>query len=81
MYVSLLIVPRRSGRLSGSIADNLGISCMCSYDLDTVADCLGVSCRCPSGLRDCLVTSQTVLGSPACAQTVLAPSHTVSESP
>ncbi|KAH3861383.1 hypothetical protein DPMN_024311 [Dreissena polymorpha] len=59
MYVSLLHVPRRSARLSGTIADSLGISCMCSYGLDTVANCLGVSCRCPSGLRDCLAPSKT----------------------
>ncbi|KAH3855557.1 hypothetical protein DPMN_098125 [Dreissena polymorpha] len=32
--------------------------------------CLGVSCRCPSGLRDCLVTSQTVWGSSAGAPPV-----------
>ncbi|KAH3824618.1 hypothetical protein DPMN_126455 [Dreissena polymorpha] len=62
MYGSLLHMPRRSGRLSGTIAHSLGISCMCSYGLDIVADCLVVSCRCPSGLRDCLVTSQTVSG-------------------
>ncbi|KAH3691324.1 hypothetical protein DPMN_192375 [Dreissena polymorpha] len=33
----------------------------------TIADSLGVSCRCHSGLRDCLETSQTVMGSAACA--------------
>ncbi|KAH3826641.1 hypothetical protein DPMN_128550 [Dreissena polymorpha] len=62
MYGSLLHVPRRSRRLSGTIADSLGISYMCSYGRDTVADCLVVSCRCPSGLRDYLSTSQTVWG-------------------
>ncbi|KAH3690555.1 hypothetical protein DPMN_191226 [Dreissena polymorpha] len=60
MYGCLFHVTRRSGRLSCTIADSLGISCMCSDGLDTVSDCLGVSCRCPSGLRDCLATSQTV---------------------
>ncbi|KAH3851595.1 hypothetical protein DPMN_094077 [Dreissena polymorpha] len=59
MYGSLLHVPRRSARLSGTIADSLGISCMCSYGVDIVADCLGASCRCPSGLRDCLAPSKT----------------------
>ncbi|KAH3823783.1 hypothetical protein DPMN_125605 [Dreissena polymorpha] len=54
MYGSLMHVPRRSGRLSGTIEDSLGTSCMCSYGLDTVSDCLGVSCRCPSGLIDFL---------------------------
>ncbi|KAH3823753.1 hypothetical protein DPMN_125574 [Dreissena polymorpha] len=53
MYGSLLHVPRRSGRLS------------CTF-----ADSLGVSCRCPSGLRVCLATSQTVLGSAAGAPPV-----------
>ncbi|KAH3861391.1 hypothetical protein DPMN_024319 [Dreissena polymorpha] len=75
MYGSLLHVPRRSARLSGTIADSLGISCMCSYGLDTVANCLGVSCRCPSGLRDCLAPSKT---SESLLQ-VLAPSQTVFE--
>ncbi|KAH3737237.1 hypothetical protein DPMN_043819 [Dreissena polymorpha] len=58
-----MYVAYRSGRLSGTIADSLGISCMCSYGLDMVANCLEVSCRCPSGLIDCLATSQTVLSS------------------
>ncbi|KAH3734940.1 hypothetical protein DPMN_041400 [Dreissena polymorpha] len=48
--------------LAPSQTVSLGISCMCSYGLDTVADCLGVSCRCPSGQRDCLATSPTVWG-------------------
>ncbi|KAH3700799.1 hypothetical protein DPMN_075779 [Dreissena polymorpha] len=35
MYGSLLHVSRRSARLSGTIADSLGISCMCSYTVLT----------------------------------------------
>ncbi|KAH3691311.1 hypothetical protein DPMN_192362 [Dreissena polymorpha] len=53
MYGSLLHVSRRSGRLSGTIADSLG-----------------VSCRCNSGLRDCMETSQTAMGSAAGAAPV-----------
>ncbi|KAH3690549.1 hypothetical protein DPMN_191220 [Dreissena polymorpha] len=53
MYGSLLHVPRWSGRLSGTIADSLG-----------------VSFRCHSGLRDCMKTSQTVMGSAAGASPV-----------
>ncbi|KAH3752134.1 hypothetical protein DPMN_186746 [Dreissena polymorpha] len=34
MYGILLNVPRLPGRLSGTIADSLGISCMCYYGLD-----------------------------------------------
>ncbi|KAH3700234.1 hypothetical protein DPMN_075206 [Dreissena polymorpha] len=60
VYGSLLHVPRWSVRLTGTIADSLRISCMCSNGLNTVADCLGVTCRCPSGLKDCLAMSQTV---------------------
>ncbi|KAH3792259.1 hypothetical protein DPMN_145750 [Dreissena polymorpha] len=36
----------------------------------TVIDCLSVSCRCTSGLRDFLITSQTVWGSAAGAPPV-----------
>ncbi|KAH3700802.1 hypothetical protein DPMN_075782 [Dreissena polymorpha] len=34
----------RSGRLSYTVADSLGISCRCQGGLGTVSDCLGVSC-------------------------------------
>ncbi|KAH3709189.1 hypothetical protein DPMN_068651 [Dreissena polymorpha] len=57
IYESLLHVPHRSGRLSGTIADSLGVSSRCPDDHDIVADCLGVSCRCPDGfgtVSDCL---------------------------
>ncbi|KAH3854683.1 hypothetical protein DPMN_097231 [Dreissena polymorpha] len=41
----LLQVPRRSGRLSGSVAGCMGVSCRCPFGLGTVVDRLGVSCR------------------------------------
>ncbi|KAH3857636.1 hypothetical protein DPMN_100247 [Dreissena polymorpha] len=64
MYESLACAPPVR-ETSSTIADSLGISCMCSYGLGPVADCMDVSCRCLSGLRDCLATSQTAWGSAA----------------
>ncbi|KAH3826640.1 hypothetical protein DPMN_128549 [Dreissena polymorpha] len=38
------MVLRLSWRLSGIVADCLGVSCRCQGGLCTVSDCLGVSC-------------------------------------
>ncbi|KAH3887619.1 hypothetical protein DPMN_011637 [Dreissena polymorpha] len=74
-------VHRRSGRLSGSVADCLWISCRCQDELGIAADCLGVSCRCLAGLGDCFGTVTDCLGvscrCPACLRDCLAPSQTV----
>ncbi|KAH3692342.1 hypothetical protein DPMN_194792 [Dreissena polymorpha] len=78
---SLLQVPRRSLRFSGTVADCLEVFCRCPDGLGTVADCIGVSCRCPAGLEDLLNPSQTVWDCPTGAQTILVPSQIVWESP
>ncbi|KAH3776421.1 hypothetical protein DPMN_177846 [Dreissena polymorpha] len=49
-YRNLLHVHRRSGRLSATVADRLGVSCRCPDGIATVAACLGVSCRSLAGL-------------------------------
>ncbi|KAH3738452.1 hypothetical protein DPMN_045086 [Dreissena polymorpha] len=59
----------------------MGIYCSCPDGPGTVDDCLGVSCGCLAGLGDFLAASLNVWESSSSAQTVLAPSHTVSESP
>ncbi|KAH3728478.1 hypothetical protein DPMN_054435 [Dreissena polymorpha] len=50
MSRSLLQVPRLFKRLSGTVADCLGVSYRCPDGHDIVVDCLGVSCRCLDGL-------------------------------
>ncbi|KAH3893511.1 hypothetical protein DPMN_017658 [Dreissena polymorpha] len=48
---SLLQLPCRLKRLSGTVADCLGVSSRWPDSHDNVAECLGVSCRCPDGFR------------------------------
>ncbi|KAH3826648.1 hypothetical protein DPMN_128557 [Dreissena polymorpha] len=74
-------MPRRSLRLSDTVADCLGVLCRCPYGLGTVADCSGVSCRGPAGLGILLKPSQTVWDCPTGAQTILVPSQSAWESP
>ncbi|KAH3822857.1 hypothetical protein DPMN_124649 [Dreissena polymorpha] len=68
---SLLQEPRRSLRLSGSVADCQGVFCRCPDGLDTFTDWLGVSCRSPAGLKALLKPSQTVCDCPTGSQTIL----------
>ncbi|KAH3856308.1 hypothetical protein DPMN_098894 [Dreissena polymorpha] len=82
---SFLQVPKRSGRLSGTAADNQsGVSCRCPAGIGasgTVADCLKYSYKCLDGLGtvpDCLgVSCRCPVGLGDC----LVPAQTVWESP
>ncbi|KAH3781391.1 hypothetical protein DPMN_159218 [Dreissena polymorpha] len=74
---NLLQVPRRSFRLSGTVADCLDVFYRCPDGLGTVADCLRVSGSCPAGLGDLLKPSHTVWDCPTDAQTILVPSQIV----